>query len=242
MKCGYGALVRFLRLKSEVLSAAYLKTYKSAVLHVLSVAGKPMSYVESSDLDAMLQGLEASEPPRPMRGAITEPMVEEIAREGYRRGLPEVSKGIIVAHGIACRPRDIAELTGNRVNLQSGTVRVRAKRARYLRRKMGEWETHPIVTDGAYGILSTKCRMSTLGPLFPAWDEAQARDLIQGVAKKRGWDPELIWDGPHALRHGAAADAMSKALGEVRKVGAWATDSSARHYGRQNEDRKRQRE
>lgn len=238
---GYASLVRFLRARSGQVTAAYLKTFKSAVVFVLSAAGRPMAFAESQDLDYILQGMSATEPPRALRGAIDEAMVAQIALVAYKDGDAESAHGVIVAFGISCRPRDIKELEASRVQIRQGTVQVRAKRTRYLRQKLGEWETHPVMTEGALALLATRCALHPTGPLFPGWNEAHARALVQRVAVLHQWDPELVWDGAHSLRHGGAVAAMENALTRVRAVGAWASTSSARHYSRPNAARKRNR-
>lgn len=224
-------------------SVGYMRTVKCAALFLsrLGQADETISTEQAADLDQVLQGmavLEAERRDDPLRGSIDEDQLEQLVDLAHERNLPDIGDGFVVLFGVGCRPRDIAEITGDRIDWRNQTVTVRSKRRRYLQAQNGAWEEHPIRTDGASLLLARRARKHN-GPLFPGWTTARASRLVKEAAEKFGWSADLKWDGSHCLRHGAAGSEMAKALQTVRVAGGWATAQSAAHYARSNTSRRR---
>ena len=49
--------------------------------------------------------------------------------------------------------------------------------------------------------------------LFPLWDAAYVRDLVQRVAIRDSWPTSLRYDGSHCARHGGALQVFEDAIG-----------------------------
>jgi len=234
----YEGFLEFARKRTEEpgqkLAASTLRTYKSALVHIRKVAGYPMSQEENDDLDEVITGIQCSEQPRAKRGPVDEDKLADLVAAAHASGEHDIGFGMVVMYGITCRPRDLGEMIPARVDLKENTVWVRRKASARMIAKDGVWEAHPITTEGAKIILAKQIKKtsSSKGLLFPGWRAAKARNIVHQVAKAKGWDPKLVWDGTHGLRHGAAHDILREALEQVRTAGGWKTKGSAAHYSR----------
>ena len=238
LTCSYEGLLSYFARYEGKKSVGQMRTLKCAVLHQLRLDGKPMCPSAAEDLDRVLQGVAAleSEARRaPVRGAIEDHQLEQLVAPGQRRGRVEDSEAFLVMRGATCRPRDMGELTPQRVNLEALLVQVRSKRPRHAKAS-GEYETHPIITEAARAILAR--RMGAVATeqsrLFPAWTTQRAATLVQEAASTFKWTQSLKWDGSHCLRHGSANAVYLEAIERVRVAGGWKTVSSAAHYSAPN--------
>lgn len=211
--------------------AATLRTYKSAMSAVLLRAGYPLTYEEDADLNLLASGLEAAEPTRAKRAAISEEQLATVTDAARRCGLPDIGDGLQVLFGVTCRPRDVGELTGARVDLMKRTATVRSKLPKWKQAQQGEWETHPIICHTAFDILSKAKQLHGNSALFPGWNQAVAGNFVKAAAAVGGWKGGKF-DGAHCVRHGAASAVLNAALQQVRLAGGWKTVSSAKHYSR----------
>lgn len=239
----YTGILNYMAAEGANQSAGQLRTLKCAAMHELRIEGRPMPQEQAHDLDLVIQGLatlksEARTAPR--RGAVEDEQLAQLVELAHEEGATDIGDGFVIMHGIACRPRDLAELTPESVNIRSGTVTVRSKRRRYLKVTEGEWETHPIRTEGARVLLERRVRRNTdpTAVLLPGWKTHRASATVKRAAVLYKWRQDRKWDGCHCLRHGAAAAVLTAALDQVRAAGGWSARSSAAHYSRPNDARK----
>lgn len=247
MKLGYEGLVRYFRLKAN-LSASTLRGVKSAVLFILLLANKPMPEEEDARLDKILTGFECLKgEPEGMRGAPDEDDVKLLIDEAYREEGPELALAFTVAHGIGLRAGEVEELRYGDIDLRKEIVWTKRKARRYSKVRYGRQIDKPIMTEDALKILTrmTNARGSVreTEKVFPNFKRHQATAVVQRVAKREGWDPDLIWDGIHNMRHGIAASTYREGILATRAVGAWQGRDAVHRYGRQGRigpaDRKR---
>ena len=227
----YSGFLRFLEANQD-LGTGTLRGYKSALMYrerLCPVGERGIIAEESEDLDRCLDGM--GKPPTKIRGAITEDMVHLLVDYANEHKEYEVAYAVIVAYGCCMRPRDLLELTPDKIDCTTGFVLVRSKRHKKHRAIHGDYESHMIGTPGAIKLLSELVRTRS-GFLFAGLNMNTCRNMVRRCAVAHSWDTRLTFDGLHTLRHGAATDAMSAALKEVRKRGGWACDASAQHYSR----------
>jgi len=228
----YATFMAFLERHCKRFAASTLRGYKSALVHHLRQVGRRLSDEESDDLDEIVQGIAAEKGPPPAKGPITQERLGDLVQWCHSVGQHLYADGFVVLSGICCRPRDIAELTVGRVDLAQNTVAVRAKRSRVKIAELGAFEVHEIGAEGARIILRSRLAGRTDSqPLFPGWRPEVARRLVKSAALQNGWPmDEMLFNGPHCLRHGAATQRFADALAEAQRAGAWRAQSSTRRY------------
>ena len=79
-------------------------------------------------------------------------------------------------------------------------------------------------------ILRAQCKKHPTGKLFPKLDIKYINDLIRRMAKKKNWEPNLLWSGTHNLRHAKALAMMRKATRKIRNVGGWHSSVAEKIY------------
>jgi len=238
----YSVLLTFLATNQGKYAASTLRGYKSAAMHYLRVEDKTLSEAENDDLDEVLQGLAAKKGPPEAKGPITQDRLNELVQWCHGQGQHLYADSFVVLSGICCRPRDIRELLASRVDLLRNTVTVRAKRSRVKIAELGAYETHEIGTEGARLILRRRLLgLSETQAVFPKWNDATARRLVKAAARQHGWPmTEMIFNGPHCLRHGAASQRFDEALSAAQQAGAWKSRTSTQRYA-EPETSRRQR-
>lgn len=239
----YAGLLEYFAVTASTRSVGQLRTVKCAALFASRVSGAeiPITAEQAKDLDMVLQGaavVEAERRREPLRGSLDADQLEQIVDLAHEQGLTDIGDGFVVLFGIGCRPRDIAELTAQSVDLHRQTVLVRPKRRRYLRAAKGDREEHPIRTAGARLLLFRRCAKKAQGPLFSGWSTARASRVVKEAARRYAWPTSVKWDGAHCVRHAAAGAELEKALRLVQTAGGWSTPQSAAHYSRSNAARR----
>lgn len=241
--CSYDGLLRYFCAHERDKSVGQMRTMKCAVLHFMRLEGRQQCPGAEKDLDMILQGLATLERERrtePLRGAIEDEQLTQLVKYASQEGHAEYGDAFTVMRGIACRPRDIGELTPARVNLRASLVQLRSKRARHLKAHQGAFETHPICTTEALAVLSTRMKRARNEDerLFPGWRTQRASAIVKRAASAFGWPRDLKWDGAHCLRHGSANAVLLEALERVRIAGGWRSMNLAKHYSNPNGGRR----
>ncbi len=67
-------------------------------------------------------------------------------------------------------------------------------------------------------------------PIFTWFNEQKAREIIHRSAIKFAWPAEVMFDGPHCLRHGGAAEADLGAQALLRQEISCMSRGTWKHY------------
>ena len=234
---GYGEVLSFVR-KHNSLANSTLRGYKSAVmfLHRLRGPGVGISETESADLDRVLDGHEVISrrtQPRKPRGAVDDDKLDHLVKFLSDQGHEDLAEACIVASGCALRSQDIEQISAEDVDLAAGVVIALRKDSSLRKVRKGDTDERPIATAEAKKVLSRRVKKFPRGNLWPNWNRTLISGLVKQAAERFGWPKNLRWDGLHSVgRHSAAVRARAKALEEVRRVGAWRSNSAAQHYSR----------
>jgi integrase len=107
---------------------ATLRSFKSAVLHVLYTIGEAMSEADSVRLDRILDGFECAkaQPPR-IRAAPTEEQVLATADRAVEEKKVLEGLAIIVGFGLACRSRELVGMEACHIDFERGFILVERK-------------------------------------------------------------------------------------------------------------------
>jgi integrase len=230
---GYGALLRYIRIRSD-LRASTLRGTKSAVMFALALAGKKMKQDKAEELDRVLDGLEViKQVPERIRGAPRPDQVDALVEAAMAKDKGELAAAIIVGFGIGARARDIIHLRARDFDKQAKIVWVERKGRALLKTRYGTQVERPIMTKAALVVLEGMCKLTPKGRLFKGVTAEEVTRHVQEIAERDNWDPDQIWSGIHNLRHGAAAAFMHDAYARLRQIGNWTSNEGSANYSRE---------
>lgn len=211
------------------LCARTLRGYKSALRFYMLRRGVLMDDKESTLMDRLISGRECVERRRKVRGAISEDKVHSIVK---RLENQQLADPLILAYGLAARKMQLLHLRRKDVFLEKGLVRLRAKRHRVMRNKLGRYVHHRIITDEAKRALERLVKVRRASKyLISQGSMKKCAKAVRRIVIDQGWNRKHVTlDGLHACRHGAAQHVLDEALEEVKAAGGWASQKQAKHY------------
>jgi hypothetical protein len=185
--------------------AGTLVSYLSSVASVLRDLGDPLPRRQEADLYRMLDGLRAQEAGRAPRAALDREKSAVVEAELRAQGRVDLAEGLNVLGAIMGRQQDIEGMTADRVRIEARSVMCGNKLPLYKKKELGELEAHTVLYDDALEILARRVKAAGEGKLFPRWNPRLVGEAVKACARANGWPDNLVWDGTHTARHGAAA-------------------------------------
>jgi hypothetical protein len=235
-----------LRMTGGPVSAGGLR---SALLHFQHVEGTE-TWAGDEDVKAAVAGFGylARKEPEQVRGTITQEMLKELLewlRRGPHRSLEDL---VVVTFGVALRGKEaIAIRSGDYVPYfatQGGVLgvlrHVSNKGFSAVRSAQPRTVDKDVLDERANEVLRRRQAATPAGELlFPAREgnRDQLRRAIKEGAAALKWDPRLVFDGAHCLRHGGVGALTSRLEGEALKRAVRMSPSMVRHYARPNAKR-----
>ncbi len=116
----------------------------------------------------------------------------------------------------------------------SAHVWIKRKASAAICMQKGEYTANPLLLPEAIEILhhrKTLAEKEGVTDLFPHWKAQDASRVVKRAAQLHEWPDNVIWNGAHNARHGAARDTFDAALTQVMATGMWDSRESAERYG-----------
>lgn len=172
------------------------------------------------------------------RGQLTYDKLMQAVTVARAWGLLDVADGLIVIYGCCCRGQDIEHMTAEHIgSLEddgSAHVWVMRKASAAIRLQKGEYTANTLHLPEAIEVLRHRMELAEkeeVTDLFPNWKAQDASRVVKFAAQLHSWPDNVVWNGAHNARHGAARDSFDGKLTRVMATGMWDTKESAERYG-----------
>jgi len=214
-----------------------LDGYRCGVLWVAKVEGLDPFAADRSLVEALKGYKYEDKLHGKPRGAITEPMLEQLMERGGRYALSYAT-----AYHVVLRVSQLKLLSKGDVSFgrNKTTVTIRRDKRANARSKKPLVSTKEVLSPAGIECLRAACAGKQVGEkLFPDFNHAEANETIHEVARICGWPEGLTFDGMHCLRHGGAQSLKQFIVELMRRMGEPAAmcEETVRRYTRLNEQR-----
>ena len=216
-----------------------MRSYKSSCVYVAMDMRQPWRTSESAFAELCLNGYEASNRSPTTRGALTHDYFEAFITEANARGLHELAQGAVVQWYCGLRPRDVTnQCVATLVCARGQVLQVRReiKAPAATKTRMGMTEPVDIFSESARTILQAKhdefiaFGRSRQEPFFPGYTSERIEPILRFLQARDGWPTDVLFDGPHCIRHGMARETHLANMETLRPLGGWKSPVSAHGY------------
>ena len=207
-------------------TAATLRSYKCACLHISRSNGVAWTEAQSERMDAVLSGMEAIGALGKPRGSLTGEQCWQIINLAFERRKFEIGWGLLIIAGSVVRPRDVTDLRLGDISENCDIIYAEIKDRIARKISKGGYEPKCVIWESTRVLLRQLREYYQGCPehthVLPHFTLEGAAEVIKDAVRVYGWGEEGISIvGAHSWRHAGATAVFNEALEAARAAGNW---------------------